>query len=531
MPQSPPDHRTKISSRQLGAIAILFAAGFLLAVAKAAVLPMWFDELLTFYVSKLEGPSEIWRALEGTADGNPPLLYLLTHWSHLLFGESELATRAPSLAALAIVSWAFYTWLADRLGPVYGVLGTALLWSTNLFGYSFEARPFALVTALTALALLLWRRSIETRSNRLPYLAGLSIVIACAMASHYYAAFAFIALAAGEVARLVRRKRPDWGVWMAGGIGAATLLFYLPLLQAVRAAYSGGFWRLVDETDLLSFYVFFVMAPAGWALLAIFLYLIFLTRGQADSHVAGPSPFLMEERAAMWALALSPTVIAIVAMWTTQAYVLRYALPAMLGLVWGIVMMVWNVTRGARRPAWVATLIVTPLFFYFQGTNVFRTVTKAERTATTKRIFAALDQAEPALTAPLVATSPVNYLPLSHYAPPDWRERLLYLVDPEASLLLKGCDTPDVNLKLLAPWAPIRIADRKKFLEQNDRFLTLTSKPEAPFAWLNDYLEARGAAHQKLIETPNFVLLEYRGVTVETQAELAALAPKQPRCE
>ncbi len=531
MSQLSPDHRTKLSSRQRAAIAVLFAAGFLLAVAKAALLPMWFDELLTFYVSKLDGPSEIWRALEQTADGNPPLLYLLTHGSHLLFGESELATRVPSLAALAIVSWAFYSWLAERLGPLYGVLGTALLWSTNLFGYSFEARPFALVTALASLALLLWRRSIERRSNRLPYLAGLSIVIACAMASHYYAAFAFIPLAAGEVTRLIRRRRPDWGVWMAGGIGAATVLFYLPLLQAVRAAYSGGFWRLVDETDLFSFYVFFVMAPAGWALLAIFLYLIFVTRGQADSHAAVPSPFPIEERAAMWALALSPTVIAIVAMGTTQAYVLRYALPAMLGLVWGIVMMVWNVTGGARRPAWIATLIVAPLFFYFQGTNVFRTVTKTERAATTKRIFASLDQAEPDLTAPLVAASPVNYLPLWHYAPPDWQERLLYLVDPEASLLLKGCHTPDVNLKLLAAWAPIRIADRKEFLEQNDRFLTLTSKPEAPFAWLNDYLEARGAAHRKVLETADFVLLEYQGVAVESPAELAAVAPKLPRCE
>ena len=533
MPQPASGQRSKLSSRQRGIVAVLFGTGFLLAVAKAVLLPLWFDELLTFYVSKLDGPPEIWRALERTADGNPPLLYLLTHWSHLLFGESELTTRLPSLVALIVVSGAFYFWIAERAGRAYGVLGVALLWTSRLFDYSYEARPYEWMVAWMAVALLLWRRATEPRDRRLPYLAGLAVVIACAIAGHYYAAFGLTALAAGEIVRLVRRRRADWAVWVAGAIGGASILIYLPLIQGVREAYSGGFWRPVRESDLVSFYVFFLYAPVGWALLLIYLYLLFLSRGDTSlplSPRAMASPFLPEERAAMWVIALLPALTAIAAMLTTQAYVIRYAFPAVLGLVWIIVMMVWNSTRGAERPAWTATAITAALFFCYQGNDTFRLASKASMNTQAERIFLALDQAAP-LAAPVVASSPLGYLTLWHQAPPRWRRRLLYVADPDVSLLMQGCHSADINVIRLAPWAGLSVVDRGQFLEENDRFLVLTGRPKGSLGWLNEYLDARGARPEIVIETPDFVLKAYQGLAVETQAELAALAPAEPRCE
>jgi hypothetical protein len=493
---------------------------------------LWFDELLTYYVSKLAGPGEVWRALEQTADGNPPLLYVLTHWSHLLFGESTLATRLPSLVALLVASGAFYFWIAERAGRAYGVLGMALLWTSRVFDYSYEARPYECLVALLAVTLMLWRRAVDRRDNRLPYLAGLGLLIACAMSSHYYAAFAFTGLAAGEVVRLARRRRPDWGVWAAGFAGGVTLLIYLPLIQAAREASLGGFWSPVHETDLVSFYVFFLYAPVGWAFASICVYLLFTTRRNSGVPVAPGavgSPFSLEERAVMWVLAFSPTVTAIAAMLTMQPYVVRYTLPAMLGLVWLIVMMVWHCSRGTERPAWTAAAIAAALFFCYHGNDTFRRANEAPPSAGANRVFAALDQAEP-LSGPVIVASPFNYFALWHRAPPRWKERLLYVTDPEVSRLMKECDTADVTLSRLAPWAGLSVVERTTFFEQNDRFLAVSARPNPYFGWLNDYLEARGAAHRQILETPDFVLVEYQGVTVETAAELATLAPERPLC-
>ena len=48
-----------------------FSVAFGYAVVTAAIQPLWFDELLTFYVTRLGDPVDIWIALEATADGNP----------------------------------------------------------------------------------------------------------------------------------------------------------------------------------------------------------------------------------------------------------------------------------------------------------------------------------------------------------------------------------------------------------------------------------------------------------------------------
>ena len=95
----------------------VFAGGFLFAVANAAIRQLWFDELLTFHVSKLGNAADIWAALEKTADGQPPISYLLTAFFHLLLGETELATRLPSLLAFAIASYVFFFGSRRELEP------------------------------------------------------------------------------------------------------------------------------------------------------------------------------------------------------------------------------------------------------------------------------------------------------------------------------------------------------------------------------------------------------------------------------
>ena len=96
-----------------------FAGGFLFAIVNAAMSPFWFDELVTFYVSRLGSPVEIWAAMEQAADPQPPLGYLLAACFQHLLGETELATRLPSLVAFPIATYVFFVWIAERIGALY----------------------------------------------------------------------------------------------------------------------------------------------------------------------------------------------------------------------------------------------------------------------------------------------------------------------------------------------------------------------------------------------------------------------------
>src|SRR5262245_57509989 len=51
----------------------------------AAIKPFWFDEVLTFVVSRQATLSGIRAALNRGLDGNPPAFYLAEHWAASLF--------------------------------------------------------------------------------------------------------------------------------------------------------------------------------------------------------------------------------------------------------------------------------------------------------------------------------------------------------------------------------------------------------------------------------------------------------------
>ena len=162
-----------------------FSVAFGYAVVTAAIQPLWFDELLTFYVTRLGDPVDIWIALEATADGNPPLSYYVTLISYKLFGEGQLAIRLPSLLSFLLLSYAVYLLVGERLGYIYGIVATAFLWTTTLFEYSYEARPYALLSACVAWAFLFWRRIGKDGGDRCALL-GLSVTVVGAISSHYF---------------------------------------------------------------------------------------------------------------------------------------------------------------------------------------------------------------------------------------------------------------------------------------------------------------------------------------------------------
>src|SRR5205085_3121214 len=75
----------------LGLFTVLYLP---ITIMRAAARPMWFDELFTFYISRLS-IHDIWAILSSGIEPNPPLSCLLAHFSMQMFGQNEVAVRLP----------------------------------------------------------------------------------------------------------------------------------------------------------------------------------------------------------------------------------------------------------------------------------------------------------------------------------------------------------------------------------------------------------------------------------------------------
>ncbi len=352
---------------------------------------------------------------------------------------------------------------------------------------------------------------------------GLSCVVAAGMASHYYAIFSLFPVGAGELARTWRRRKFDVPVWLALASGAATVLLYLPLIEAARETYSTGFWSPVRWEDLMTFY-FICLSASGISLLA-YPYLIAAawdTTKTSPVKKTGDS-FPLEESVAMWALTLSPPLTALAAMLTTGAYVTRYTLPASLGLAWLYAIFAHGCTQRRRRTAWVVTGIVAASFVVqgvIRGADLVTGYMHGFQTGST---FVSMEKLKLASHLPIVVTAPLEYFVFQHYAPERWRSRLVYVSDAERCLQVANFNTPDVGLSLFTQWAPLRVVQRSEYLSRGQDFLVLDVKG---VTWSPDCRKFDAKNLVRLEETNEFVLYRW---TASLEAGLVDEPPLQSK--
>jgi 4-amino-4-deoxy-L-arabinose transferase-like glycosyltransferase len=164
-------------------------------------------------------------------DVHPPLSYLLfMAWTNL-FGTAEAAVRSLSVL-LGLTSIALIALLGRRIGGVWTGLAAAgfLAFNPLHIAYSQEARPYALVVALTIAAHLFFARSLAGAAawNRAVY----ALLVAAALFTHYFAMFAllphallasWLMLSGDEDSRYTARQ-----TLLAFACGAASFLAWLP---------------------------------------------------------------------------------------------------------------------------------------------------------------------------------------------------------------------------------------------------------------------------------------------------------------
>ena len=422
---------------------------------QAFLRPLWFDELISYYVTLLPDLGTLWEALRQTADGQPPVLHLAMRSSHALFGTGEWATRLPSIAAVGAMSWALYVFVGRRAGAVYGIAATLFAWNTWAYEYAYEARPYGLLMGLTGLAFLCWRAVAGERRNWA--LAGLA-------------------------------------TWCVLGLSPFALLLHLPLLLGVRAEYLTGFWSPVEWMDLYGFYIF-LLAPVFIPVCLTLLVLVIANRFARSPGTAPgrswPRVFPSHERAALYALAATSIVYVLATTVLTGAFVYRYPLAAVFGIsaMFAEVLCSWLGPRS--KAAWFGCAV---LFGAFLVNRLVPSTRLLGQSTPHQRIEAALDQVRSDTknsSEPIVSSSPQLYLQYNHYAAATLRSRFVYAADPEAAIEFTSANSCDVSLIKLAPWSPARVTDYERFLAENSCFFVVHHKNRR-FSWMVARLRSEG---------------------------------------
>lgn len=459
-----------------GSILILVAT----ASAMAACKPLWFDELLTLNIARLATLGAIPTALADGADVQPLLGYLLTRASLKVLGETEIGLRLPSLVGFSAACWAVFWFTRRRAGAAAAACATAVLGLTEAFPLAFEARPYGLWLAFTALALVSWTEICHERNRRLALL-GLGLGLAAGVASHYYAVLGVVPIVIGEMARTWRRRQADAAVWGVVALSLFALVVHLPLVRAIQRIYSGGFWSPAQPIDILGSYLY-LLSPALLPALSVLILWTFTTKPAAAPRSEGR--LLFEESAALIALAALPFIAVPLALAVTKAFVYRYTSPALIALSILFGLATDRIAAG-RRAVTAASALV--LLAWFVAIRVPAMAGIDRPTGMT----AALQGLKDSMPLPIVVTSPILFLQEHHYSPSDISERLCYVSDPDWALAHLGTNSPDLNLTRLPRWAPVQVEAYSTFLEGNPNFL-LWHRPGARFEWITARLESEG---------------------------------------
>jgi hypothetical protein len=437
--------------------------------ARALLKPLWFDELATLLVARMDSVSQIMAALGAGVDAHPPISYVLIHWSSALPLNELVSARVPSMFGFWLMCVCIYLFAARRGARIWALLALVFPFLTGLLFYATEARPYGLVLGFSALALLAWQCAADSPYRGL-WLIVLFLSLAAAICTHYYAVLVPICLFCGEVARVWRKKAIGWE-WLAIGAPYGVLIGLRPMIAA-QTSRLGVHWAQPSYESVLEFYSS-ALDPAVLPLVAAVLVVAIyeFMRGDLETQAKESLPF--EELVAVFAFAAIPIIAYVVAVLYTHSYTGRYSIAGLVGMS----LVFWWVARRYLRGAWEAALVAVLVLGAVVGIDELRMLRRAQRT----NFARLLNDSFPFPfdgDLPIVVQDGRDYLKMVHYAPPELARRIYYLADAEQSMRLEGSLGVDVALIDLKKWVPLQVEDYRSFIAQHNRFLLFWGKSE-----------------------------------------------------
>ena len=474
----------------LALLTMLIIATSSTACLNSVTRPFWFDEVLTAQISSLES-SSIWQALYSVCDTNPPLYYFIVKACRTIFSNVELAVRFPSIIGSILLLSGIFLSVRTHTSKTVALFATAILPLTIAPKYLQEGRPYGLVLGLATFAYYFWQQT-GTQNRKLFHYIGFSVTLTLLIGIQYYAGLVFIPLAAGEVVRILQRRRIDSGIALGFMLATFPLLLSLPLIEQLGSLIP-GYWSKVGAAESIYHsygYIFgSALIPIACISVIIFAVLIaFRLQAKIPIRLVWPLP----EIVATTCFVLLPVIGVILSQAGTGIFTSRYALPAVLGMGLSAGICLSCFKNRASDIAVIGLLACIP----FLATISF----SSWKTLSSEGVrMASPVEHETASSLSTVFTDGLQFLPQSYYLNHLDGYDPVYVSSPARSVAATGSDTNDRILLANARLFPLRVLSPADFFESTNEFILVGDS-----GWILPYLKEAGAKIQPLPATNGY---------------------------
>lgn len=504
-----------------GIIALVMLLAFLTAWAFAASRAklLWFDELLGLSIANASSLGGAVSQLKAGVDNSAPLYSLLDHLVIQFFGPSAIAARLPAFLGYCVLVVTLYLFVARRLSRLYGLVAALLSLCTGARSYAWEGRPYGLVLGFAGAALLMYQLTTERR--RPAALIAYALCCGALVATHYIAILVVGAFLSGEVVRFLETKRVDWAVLTATIVPPVIVLIFLRSLIIAQLSHmeNRGHTSLLAFTSVYDRFKF-----DSWAV-AIAIGLVawgaWLERNAPPEVINVKPKMHNHELAAAGTLLLLPVIGAIISRYITRAYIPRYFISEIIGL---IILVCYSVAAVSKR------CIVAPLMIILASSVLL--LKSGGYTILLSPVANAPSIAEvsdPPL--PVLFESALDFLQVYEYYPTK-RQQLWYAAEPSTALRTRGYAGDDIQMVALAQTRPMmQVTTLQNVIRKAPRLVVVPSG-DSNVGWVTKCLIAQGVdvkiAHPVRGPTYVFEINSSELAPVDTKACRATQALIQP---
>jgi hypothetical protein len=295
---------------------------------------LWYDEVFSSIISRLS-PVEIWRAVKSGLDLQPPTYHLLLHFFGIVFGSSALSLRLPSALAMFAGSLIVFDCARRLTDGLHGLIAIAVLSSSVLPYYGYEARPYALLFLWSACSLWVWLNT-PARSKTAALAFGLTVF--GAVTAHYYAVFSLVPYA---VSTLVEPRRNRQLMKLFAGCAGlvAGLVLFAPVLRGKTGSAHGASFAPPSLRTLSN--VYGDSFPHFLLLFAVPAVIWIAVVSLRHSEAVSAEPMADSERLA-WFFLLIPCFAYVVARLVTNVLYHRYVISMLPGVAVAFSCLLWR---------------------------------------------------------------------------------------------------------------------------------------------------------------------------------------------
>ena len=455
---------------------------------RAASKPLWFDEILTQAVSRQPNLSAIWNALKNGVDGNPPLFYLIERIASKLSSNELIAYRLVPALAFASIVICIYLFVQKRSGARVALICTLLLFVTPLDNkYALEARPYSLLAACLAVALLCYQRLPSTR-----WTIGLFLSLSLAESLHYYAGLACFPFFVAELVHVFSTSRIRRAVWFSMFASLIPTLLAVPLLLKLKHTYAGHIWARPEFMLIPMSYGSYFRLNALWGLaistVAVCVVIRAWLQDAPQDADDGANAALPSEHALVLGFLLLPVFGVIAAKVAHGGATDRYYLPA----IFGIVIALGYVLRGVSPAGFKLAAAIVIIAVAFQEADIVRSFfSHSHAEDDLAPILQLLADAAQHNNLPLIISNAGQYVELSHSAQSSLNLRMAALVDPPSAVTYAGTDTVDKLVIELQCCVQLQVYEFNAFAAAHPVFLLYSDGTQ--FDWWPNRLIHDGA--------------------------------------